>query len=153
MAKIQVNISPYEGEYEFDFDDAFTTLEWRWIKKTSGYMPLTINEGMKGGDPDVFVALAVIAMFREGKVDEQNALEVAAELAKAPFDGVAIRVVEDEVEDVPLSASVSPASNGESTTSSGDGSTTGSETSETDPTVIGTPPSDTSVSEWATSGV
>ena len=33
-----------------------TTLEWRWVKKVSGYLPGTIGDGVDGGDPDIFVA-------------------------------------------------------------------------------------------------
>ena len=40
-------------------------------------MPFTINEGLKGGDPDLFVALAVIGLVRNGKVERDNAMDVA----------------------------------------------------------------------------
>jgi hypothetical protein len=105
MASIIIQgIKPWDGEYDLVTDRAFNAREWRCIKKVSGYMPLTVSDGFAGGDPDLFVALAVIAMTRTGKVDRDRMLEVADELAEAPFDGAAITMVGDEVadDDVPL---------------------------------------------------
>lgn len=100
MARIRIQgIPPYDGEYDLDTDRAFNAREWRWIKKVSGYMPLTVTEGFAGGDPDLFVALAVIAMCRDGKVDRERGLDVAETLAEAPFDGAAIVLIGDDVED------------------------------------------------------
>jgi hypothetical protein len=77
----------YAGDYELDLDeDPLTTLEWRWIKKVSGYLPATIGEGVQGGDPDVNVALATIALVRAGKVAERDALIVADRLAHVALD-------------------------------------------------------------------
>ena len=102
MAKMVIQgIRPWDGEYELDEDRAFNTREWSWIKKTSGYMPLTISDGFGGGDPSLFVALAVIAMCRTGKIDRESGLRVAEELAEAPFDGAAISMVGDVSEDDP----------------------------------------------------
>lgn len=86
-----VNVPPYEGEYEFDLaGQPLTTLEWRWVKKISGYLPMTVSDGFAGGDPDLFLAWAAIAMVRAGKVTKDEVLAVADVLADAPFDGVAI---------------------------------------------------------------
>lgn len=86
-----VNVPPYEGEYEFDMEtQPLTTLEWRYLKKISGYLPLTVMDGFQGGDPDLFVAWAVIAMVRAGKVREEDVLTVADQLVRVPFDGTAI---------------------------------------------------------------
>lgn len=80
----------YEGEYDLDLEDeALTTLEWRWIKKISGYLPLTLPEGWVGGDPDLFLAFAVIAMRRAGKIHKEDALLAAEGLE----DGATIRFV------------------------------------------------------------
>jgi hypothetical protein len=67
-------------------------------------MPLTVSDGFAGGDPDLFVALAVVAMTRQGKVERDDMLRVADELAEMPFDGASITMVGDEVADdeVPL---------------------------------------------------
>lgn len=97
--KIVIKIKPYQGEYELDLEEeAPTGHEWRWIKKVSGYLPLTIEDGLRGGDPDLFIALAVVALHRAGRVGKDDALRVADVLAEAPFDGVAIRYVADEQE-------------------------------------------------------
>lgn len=91
------NIRPYDGEYRLGLDDEpLTTLEWRWVKRISGYLPLTIGEGFAGGDPDVVCALAVVALRRAGKIDQDQVLAVADKLADAPFDGSAIRLADDE---------------------------------------------------------
>jgi hypothetical protein len=105
MASIIIQgIKPYDGEYDLVTDRAFNAREWRCIKKVSGYMPLTVSDGFAGGDPDLFVALAVVAMTRAGKVERERMLDVADELAEAPFDGAAITMVGDEEADneVPL---------------------------------------------------
>lgn len=112
MSRIIIQgIKPYDGDYELDTDRAFNAREWRWIKKVSGYMPLTVQDGFAGGDPDLFVALAVIAMCRNGKVDRDEGLRVADELAEAPFDGASIVLVGDqaEVDEVPLDLTSPPA--------------------------------------------
>ena len=112
MAKIVIEgIRPWDGEYDLDTDRAFNAREWRCIKNVSGYMPLTVSDGFAGGDPDLFVALAVIAMCRSGKVDRERMQAVADELAEAPFDGAAITMVGDEVADteVPLDLTSQPA--------------------------------------------
>ena len=101
-----VNVPPYEGEYEFDLEaQPLTTYEWRVIKRISGYLPLTAQEGFAGADPDLFVAWAVIAMVRARKVEEADVMEAADGLARAPFDGTAITFkggTEEEPEDDPL---------------------------------------------------
>lgn len=89
----------YDGEYDLDLvGEPLTTLEWRWIKKLSGYLPLTVAAGWVGGDPDLFLALAVVAMRRAGKIEKEDALMVAERME----DGATIRVVGDaeEVEEV-----------------------------------------------------
>lgn len=93
---------PYDGEYEFDTEErSFTILEWRWIKKIAGYMPLTIGDGWAGRDPDLVLVFAVIALHRAGKVPAEGALLAADRLANTEFDGVAIKFVgdADEAED------------------------------------------------------
>lgn len=90
-------VGRYDGEYELDLEEpAPSTLEWRWIKKISGYLPLTIEDGFRGGDPDLYCALAVIALYRGGKIRKDEALTVADTLADSPFDGTVIRFVADE---------------------------------------------------------
>src|SRR4051812_33842978 len=89
MATLRIHAKPYAGDYELDVEDApLTTLEWRWIKQLSGYLPATIGEGIRGGDPDVQLALAVIALVRAGRVAEQNVREAADRLAHAAVDAI-----------------------------------------------------------------
>ena len=38
-------VPPWDGRYEFDLEDReLTTREWGWIKRWSGYLPLTVAE-------------------------------------------------------------------------------------------------------------
>lgn len=132
------NIRPWDGSYDLDLDtDPLTMLEWRWVKKISGYLPLTIDEGLQGGDPDVVCALAVIALQRAGRVDRQQVLTVADQLADAPFDGAAIRIVSDDATEAdvppPQAATAPPTPNG------GGSSVPTSETSASDPSPTGAP--------------
>lgn len=99
MATMIVRVPPWQGEYELDEDRSFNTDEWRWIREISGYMPLTVQDGFAGGDPTLFVALSVVAMNRNRKIADGEVVEVARRLAKAPFDGEAITMVGDNVED------------------------------------------------------
>lgn len=83
MARFRINTAPYAGEYDLDLDDEpLTMLEWRWIKKLSGYMPATIGDGVRGADPDVTLALGVIALHRAGKVAERDVMDAADRLAR-----------------------------------------------------------------------
>ena len=103
MARINVKgIPAYNGEYHLDTERQLNGLEWRWIKRISGYMPLTIGEGFAGQDPDLFIALAVVAMRRDGKIEKDDALRVA-ELISDSY-GVEIELEDDpvEAEEVPL---------------------------------------------------
>lgn len=101
-----IDAKPYSGSYDWDLESQpFTTLEWGWIKKLSGYLPLTIAEGFEGGDPELFCTLAVIVLHRAGKIEDREAQAVFRNLASAPF-GTSIRFESDDepeevVEDVP----------------------------------------------------
>lgn len=135
-------VRPYDGEYELDTGRAFNAREWRWIKKVSGYMPLTISDGLGGGDPDLVVAMAVIAMCRDGKIDREDGLRVADELSETPFDGAAILLIGDEVGDDEIPPALTskpdePSQSGllEKPTFSGEPSTSGSERSDETPSV------------------
>jgi hypothetical protein len=100
--KIILNHPRYKGEYEFDIDDEdapLTNLEWRWVKKISGYLPLTFNEGWEGRDPDLFVAFAVITLFRVGKIQASEAMTVAASFDALPF-GESVTLVAGEEDEV-----------------------------------------------------
>jgi hypothetical protein len=139
-----VNVPPYEGEYEFDLNaQPLSTVEWRWVKKISGYLPLTIAQGWEGGDPDLFLAFAVIAMRRSGKIAKNDVLEVAEVIEEAAVDGTAIsfkgEVVEEEL---PPTSEPEP---GDSKPDSGDSSETPTESSPESETLKGS-----GMQDWAT---
>ncbi len=123
--KIVINVRPYNGEYEFDIEEEpLTTLEWRWVKKISGYLPMTVNEGARGDDPDLYLAFAMIALTRAGKVDARDVLQVADRLALEPFDGTAIQYVgapvEADADPPPVPAETPETSGGPSSRSTSD---------------------------------
>lgn len=102
-------VGGYDGEYELDTERAFNTREWNWIKRIAGYMPMTIGDGLAGGDPDLYVALAVIAMCRDGKIDRTEGVRVAEVLSEAPFDNTSIQMVfPDAEDDAPLASTSEP---------------------------------------------
>lgn len=107
--KVTINVKPYTGEYPLDLEDKpLTTLEWRWVKKISGYLPLTIGEGFAGSDPDLFIAFAVIALIRHGKIVKEQALLVADRLADHAFDGESIILQLGEIPDEELEGDALP---------------------------------------------
>jgi hypothetical protein len=94
---IVTGVPPFDGEFELDLSTrVFSTLEWRWIKKISGYLPLTIQEGLEGGDPDIFVVMACIALYRAGRITKEQVYAAAETLAEPPFDGAAIQIIVGE---------------------------------------------------------
>ena len=153
MTRIVVKgAKPYDGEYPLDTDRAFNSREWNWIKRIAGYMPNTISDGFNGGDPDLYVALTVIAMCREGRIDRNDGLRVAEALAEVPFDGAGIQIIfpQGEEDDSPLELTPTPglsSQNGspEKTPSSGSSSGSSSENPAPTPSATGTSESGTSV--------
>lgn len=97
-------VKPYDGRYPFDIDGQdFTTREWGWIKRHAGYMPLTIEDGFAGADPELFAVFAGIALRRAEKIDVRDVPAVFERIADAPF-GATVRVesdtpVEEEAEE------------------------------------------------------
>lgn len=108
-------IRPYDGEYDLDLDEQpFTILEWRWIKKVSGYLPMTLPDGIAGDDPDVYLVFALIALARAGRVRDDEIYTAADRIARSPFQGT-IRFVSDTAEvpaDDPLPVTPEPTRNG-----------------------------------------
>jgi hypothetical protein len=154
-------IPPFDGEFELDLSTrVFSTLEWRWIKKISGYLPLTIQDGLEGGDPDIFVVMAIVALYRSGKIAKEQVFAVADVLAEPPFDGSAIQIIVGEPEqeaDEDRPPASSPTTNGaessldvgqsEDESSSSSGTSLGEsngESSAPTPLRIGNPGSETS---------
>jgi hypothetical protein len=113
MAKMVINgIRPWDGEYDLVSDRAFNAREWRIIKQHSGYLPMTVSDGFAGEDPDLFVALAVVAMIRAGRIRREEWEHVADQISEAPFDGSTLTMIGDPVEaddDLPLDLTPTPA--------------------------------------------
>lgn len=85
-------VRPWDGRYEFDLEgQPLTNREWGFIKRYSGYLPLTIEDGWKGGDPELFAAFAVIALHRAGRVQTGDVADVYERFADTPF-GTTIRL-------------------------------------------------------------
>lgn len=92
-------VPPYDGRHEFDIaGQDFTTREWGWLKRLSGYLPMTVDEGFRGGDPELFCAFAVIALHRANKVAAADVPDVFARLTDSPFV-TTIRLESDTADD------------------------------------------------------
>lgn len=145
-------VKPYDGSYDLDLEaQPFTTREWRWIKQITGYLPTTVEGGFNGGDPDLIVSLAVIALRRSGTITNDDVLRVADKFADVPFDGAAISFQgEETAEDDARPPDMSSSSESESSSppSSGPPSSPRSVPSGNGLSLIGSPDSE---SELATS--
>jgi len=138
-------VPPWDGRYEFDLEDQEpTTREWGLIKKFSGYLPLTIQQGLEGADPELFCVFALIALRRAGKIDQPDIQQTYDRFADAPF-GATIRLEADQ-EPAEADAGPPPSSSSGSSSIGGDDSTTSSEKSDGTPDPSGTPASATSAS-------
>jgi hypothetical protein len=139
------DVKPWDGRYELDLDTAeLTRREWGWIKRHSGYLPMTIGEGFDGGDPALIACLAVIALHRAGKITVDDVGGVFERLEDTPAMST-IRMEGDTAaddEDVPDP----PVSSNGSAHTSGPASSESSETLVKPPNDPGTPSSATS--EW-----
>lgn len=92
-------VRPWDGRYEFDLEHRpLTNREWGWIKRHSGYLPLTIEDGWKGGDPELFAAFAVIALHRAGRIQTGDVADVYERFADTPF-GTTFRLDLDAAEE------------------------------------------------------
>jgi hypothetical protein len=90
--KVVLDTPRYKGEFELDFEDeALSALEWRWVKKISGYTLGTVGDGIGEQDPSLFIAWAVVALCRAGRVGRDEVYIVADELSELPFDGSFLR--------------------------------------------------------------
>lgn len=76
----------YDGDYPMPKRSTFTTLEWSWITKFSGYMPTTMDAGLDGFDPPLIVAIALVSMVREGKVHRSRVVEAWEKISDVAFD-------------------------------------------------------------------
>lgn len=76
IIKVTGTNSEFDGEWEFELAQPFTVPEWRIIKKVAGYLPNTWLDGLEGDDPDLWEALAMIALVRARRVDARQVLLV-----------------------------------------------------------------------------
>src|SRR5262245_9847215 len=139
-------VPPHDGRYEFDLGGSgFTTREWGWIKKHAGYLPLTIQAGLDGGDAELFTVFAVIALRRAGKIEAAEVTQLYERIAEGEFGSTVVLESDEQEagEAPPPFTSASSSSNG---ASSGDAGKTSSETSTPTPQTTGAPASGSSVS-------
>jgi hypothetical protein len=84
MAKITLkDVPPYDGEYGFDVEREYSGHELHLIKNVAGLRLNEIQDAAKAGDYDLFVSLATIVLWREGKVKREEAAAVADVLLAA----------------------------------------------------------------------
>ena len=137
-------VPPYDGRYEFDLRSSkFSVREWGWVKRYSGYLPLTIDEGLAGSDAELFAVFAMVALVRARKLAVEDVPDAWERFADAP--GVVTVRLELNREEAEAADALPPLekSNGNAP-DSGDASRTSSETSEETPRATGTPASATS---------
>ena len=129
-------VPPYDGRWEFDLEGReLTTREWGWVKRLSGYLPLTIDEGLS--DPELIVVFACVALRRASKVEIKDVPAVFEQLSDAPF-GSAITMETDVAEKEAEESHPPPSSSSESDDSSGAASSPNSETLVMPPKGFGT---------------
>jgi hypothetical protein len=105
------------GEYEFDRDTELTTREWGWVKRLSGYLPLSFGEGISGGDPELITALCVIALVRAERISREEVTAQYERLLDLEAGRIAWRMdareeAEEEAHPPPISSSARPRSSG-----------------------------------------
>ena len=113
-------------------DNVFTTREWGWVKRLSGYMPGNLEEGLSGMDPELICVFATIALRRAGKIEARDVPAAFDRIADAPF-GSTIRLDTDMEAVTEVVPPQSPPSSNTNGTSSGPDSTTSSGTSAANP--------------------
>ena len=133
-------VQPWDGRYDLDWSREFTTREWGWIKRLSGYLPLTL-EGASYSDPELICALAVIVIYRAGKIEGGQVPELFERFQDTPFGStITIETSPEHVEDEDDAGPPPSSSNGKPSIF-GDSSTTSSETSAPIPPDSGIPDS------------
>jgi len=146
-------VKPWDGQYPLEIfgDEPLTTREWGFIKRLSGYLPTDITVK----DPEVICALAVVALYRAGRVSAAEVPVTFERIIDAPF-GSTVRLEGDEnaEEEGDDGGPLPPAStdaNGSNVASAGSVSPPRSESSEPDRKRFGALSSATSVSDPAIS--
>lgn len=137
MAKLVITgTPPWDGEYPFD-ETSFTNRELHDIKGICGLRAGELGDAMAAGDTDVLVAIASVAMKRNGKsVDVDDLWD--AEVGNITFDFTDESAGDDAgPPSVTPPAPESNGSGGENATPSGTDSENTGETSQTDPKATG----------------
>jgi hypothetical protein len=134
-------VKPYDGRYPLDFDH-FTSRELGWIKRYSGYLPLSFVDGLRGADADLLITLGMIALHRAGKLSPQDAPDFYERCVDVEFGSITIEL--EQTADAEDADAGPPAgsSNGSSSSPS-PVSSESSETSRPDPKPGGPLPWDT----------
>jgi hypothetical protein len=78
-------VKPYDGRYPLVVGDDMTTVELGWMKRFSGYLPLTVDTGLAGGDAELFCVLAAVALCRAGKITADEVPQVFERLSAVSF--------------------------------------------------------------------
>jgi hypothetical protein len=143
-------LKPWEGRYEFDLGGQPPTIrEWGWLKRLTGYMPLTLDQGFDGGDPELYACFAVLAIRRAGKIDDGGVVDLYERLIDNPFEQT-IRLEFDQDKQEPEEDPTLPPSSSENGSSSGHASTPNLANWDLPRPRTGTPDSATSESDQPT---
>lgn len=133
-------VKPYDGRYELNLTQEFTTREWGWIKRLAGYLPVTLTDDAFS-DPELACALAVIVLHRAGRIEKPEAAAMFDRLVDAPFGStITIETDDASADEAGDAGPPAPSSSGNGS-SSGESSKTSSETSLLPPAVSGIPDS------------
>ena len=125
---VVAKVPPYDGDYDLDLNTVpLTSREWGWVKRFAGYLPLNIDEGLDGGDPELLSTFAAIALRRAGRIQTAQVPTVFEQFQDVPVDGT-VRLELDTAEGADADSPPIPSSSS-SSGSSGDGSPTDTETS------------------------
>ena len=138
MLQIKIEeVAPFDGTYDLDLT-RFNGRELHLIKEISGVRLGEIQEALNANDFDVIVALAAIALTRDGRVTKDMSLRAARELLEADFGKLSLIDPDAKKpdEDAAVPPTVPPTGGEESFESSSPGS---SSTSDDPPET--TPPS------------
>jgi hypothetical protein len=112
----------FDGTYNLDLEQPLNGDELHLIKVAAGVRMGEISEALDAGDYDLIIALATIALWRYGKVEEKNTQNAFAMLRKAEMGKITSRDLDDEADAGPPSQAPSaggePNASGANSTSS-----------------------------------
>lgn len=89
--------SQYDGEYGLDI--VSTPLKWldlHIIKVVADVMPGDFDEALERADPDLNLALVVIALYRAGRVQRGTYAKVGHDLREMELESISIESDDDE---------------------------------------------------------